>query len=353
MPLANWFRAKPKSLVGVDIGSSAVKVAELKKSGNRYKLEALGKASLPVDTIVDGSIISKLPLAEAIERIFRDKKIRNGKIATSISGHSVIVKKVSLPAMSEGELAKSIQWEAEQYIPFDLAEVNVDYQVIEREPGSQKLQVILVAAKKEKIADYTSVISMAGKIPTVVDIDAFALQNVYELNYDPDPGTVAALLDVGASSTNINIVRGSDFLFTRDIAIGGNQYTEFLQEELGIPNDEAEEYKLGRGVPVDVQDTVDQVLRSVSENLLLEVEKTIDYFKTTTYAEDIQQMFLAGGASRTRGLRDYLGEKFQFPVEFLDPFRRIRGLAAAELGGESESAAADFAIAVGLALRTA
>ncbi len=353
MPLTNFLKTKPKSLVGVDIGSSAVKVASLKKTGTQYRLDSLGKAHLPVDTIVDGSIISKIPLAEAIDRIFKEKKIRNSKVATSISGHSVIVKKVALPVMTEEELAQSIQWEAEQYIPFDLAEVNVDYQVLESEPGTQKLQVILVAAKKEKIADYTSVVSMAGKIPTVVDIDAFALQNVYEINYNPEPDTVAALLDLGASSTNINIIRGTDFLFTRDIAIGGNQYTEFLQEELGISYEEAERYKLGLEVPAESVEQVESVLNSVSENLLLEVEKTLDYFKTTTYAEDIQQMLLSGGASKTRGLRESLADKFQFPVEFLDPFKKIGGVESHLMGEESESARTDYAIAVGLALRTA
>ena len=353
MELSNLFKSRPKSLVGVDVGSSAVKVASLKKVGDGFRLESLGKAELPVDTIVDGSIISKIPLAESIEHIFKDRKIRNSRVATSISGHSVIVKKVSLPLMSEEELSQSIQWEAEQYITFDLAEVNVDYQVLEREAGNQKIQVILVAAKKEKIADYTSVISMAGKIPVVVDIDAFALQNVYEVNYQPEPDTVTALLDVGASSTNINIVRGTDFLFTRDIAIGGNQYTEFLQEELTISHEEAENYKLNRNVPPDVIEKVDEILQSVSENLLLEVEKTLDYFKTTTFAEEIQQMFLCGGASRTKGLQEALGEKFQFPVELLDPFKRITGLTSLGMDEDSESAQTDYAIAVGLALRTA
>jgi len=337
----------------VDIGSSAVKIAELRKVGNRYRIETAARGLLPPETIVDGAIISKLPVSEAIERLFKEKRIRNSKVATSISGHSVIVKKVSLPAMTDEELSQSIQWEAEQYIPFDLAEVNVDYQVVEREPNNQKIQVILVAAKKEKIADYTSVISMAGKTPALVDIDAFALQNVFEVNYQPESDQVTALLDVGASSTNINIIRGTDFLFTRDIAIGGNQYTEFLQEEFSIASEAAEAFKLGSTVPDENPDRVDQVLKSVSENLLLEVEKTLDYFKTTTFADEIQQLFLSGGASKTKGLREALSEKFAFPVEFLDPFRKISGAESHFSAGELDSARADFAIAVGLALRTA
>lgn len=352
MAIADWFRPKPKSLVGVDVGSSSVKVAELSRKGSGFSLESLAKRTLPADTIVDGAVISKLPLAEAIEQIFSSEKIRNHRIATSISGHSVIVKKVSLPALSEQELADSIRWEAEQYIPFDLAEVNLDYQVLEQSAGDDKLQVILVAAKKEKIADYTSVISLSGKVPIVVDIDAFALQNVYEVNYQPESDRVVGLLDIGAASTNINIVRGSEFLFTRDIAIGGGQFTEFLQEELGISHEEAEAYKLGQAVPNEQQATVDRVIHTVSENLLLEIEKTLDYFKTTTYAEDIEQLLLSGGASKTSDLKEFLGSHLQFPVDFLDPFRRIQG-AESKLEEDVELAGPDYAISIGLALRTA
>jgi type IV pilus assembly protein PilM len=352
MSIRKWFGSRQKPLVGIDIGSSAVKVAALKSNGSKqFRVDALGRVELPEDTIVDGSIISKLPVAESIERLFSEQRIRNSRIATSISGHSVIVKKVTLPTLSEEELDESIQWEAEQYIPFDLADVNVDYQIVGQASEDQKLEVILVAAKKEKIADYTSVISMAGKIPNVVDIDAFALQNVYEVNYKPEPGDVAALLNIGSSLMNIIILNGSEFLFTRDIAIGGHQYTEFLQEELGLTLEEAEQYKRGIDVPEQKEQQVVSVLNSVSENLSLEIERTFDYFKTTTYAQDIQRMYICGGASQTKGLREFLGDEFQLPVEFLDPFKKLQVGKAADFE-ESDHPAADFAIAVGLALRT-
>ena len=212
---------KTKSLVGIDIGSSAVKVVGLEKSGGKLSLKAIGREVLPEDTIVDGAIMSKLPLAESLNKIFTEQRIRNNHIATSISGHSVIVKKVALPMLSSAELEESIQWEAEQYIPFDLAEVNVDHQVLREVPEEQKLEVLLVAAKKEKIADYCSVVSMTGKTPKVVDIDAFALMNAYEVNYEPEEDAIVALLNIGASSMTMNIVRGTEFLFTRDIATGG------------------------------------------------------------------------------------------------------------------------------------
>jgi type IV pilus assembly protein PilM len=294
---------KAKSLVGIDIGSSAVKVVGLEKSNGKLSLKAIGREVLPEDTIVDGAIMSKLPLAESLNKIFTEQRIRNNHIATSISGHSVIVKKVALPMLSSAELEESIQWEAEQYIPFDLAEVNVDHQVLREVPEEQKLEVLLVAAKKEKIADYCSVVSMTGKTPKVVDIDAFALMNAYEFNYEPEEDAIAALLNIGASSMTMNIVRGTEFLFTRDIATGGEQYTEFLQRDLGIDRDEAEEYKQMVDVPFEMEDQVRSVLRSVSENMALEIEKTLEYFKTTTYSKDIESLYICGGASKTEGFR--------------------------------------------------
>jgi type IV pilus assembly protein PilM len=343
---------KAKNLVGIDIGSSAVKVVALERSNGKVWLKAIGREVLPEDTIVDGAIMSKLPLAESLNKIFTEQRIRNSRIATSISGNSVIVKKVALPMLSSAELEESIQWEAEQYIPFDLAEVNVDYQVLKEIPDEQKLEVILVAAKKEKIADYCSVVSMTGKTPSVVDIDAFALLNAYEINYEPEEDSIVALLNIGASSMTMNIVRGTEFLFTRDIATGGEQYTEFLQRDLGIDRDEAEEYKQMIDVPFEMEDQVRSVLRSVSENMALEIEKTLEYFKTTTYSKDIESLYICGGASKTEGLQQYLSETLQFPVEILDPFRKIEVNGAGDLLDDAEHSGADFAVAVGLAMRT-
>ena len=342
---------KAKPLVGIDIGSSAVKVASLKRTGNAYHLENLGIEYLPPDCIVDGVIISKIPVADAIARIFKSKGIRNRQIATSISGSSVIVKKVALPAQMEDELEESIQWEAEQYIPFDIADVNLDYQIVGPAEGN-RVEVILVAAKREKIADQTGVISMAGRVPKVVDIDAFALQNVYEVNYEPQPSTVAALLNIGSSVMNINIVRGAEFLFTRDIAMGGNHYNDFLQKELNVSFEEAENYKRNGAPSPELQKRTLATLASVSEILVLEAQKTLDYFKTTTRLEDIREIYISGGASRTPGFQTCLQEKFQLPVSFLNPFRRVKANDKVFPPATLEELASDFAIAVGLALRT-
>jgi len=347
------FTSAAKPLVGVDIGSSAVKVASVKRSGGKtYQLEALGIEYLPPDCIVDGVIISKLPVADAVARIFRSRAIKNKNIATSISGSSVIVKKIALPAQMEQEIEESIRWEAEQYIPFDIADVNLDYQIVGPAAEGNRVEVILVAAKREKIADQTGVISMAGRVPKVVDIDAFALQNVYEVNYEPQPTTVAALLNIGSAVMNINIVRGAEFLFTRDIAMGGNHYNDFLQKELNVSFEEAENYKRNGAPSPELQKRTMATLASVSEILVLEVQKTLDYFKTTTRLEDIREIYISGGASRTPGFQTCLQEKFQLPVSFLNPFRRVKANDKVFPPATLEELASDFAIAVGLALRT-
>ena len=238
---------RAKSLVGLDIGSSAVKAIELKLVGKAYKVSAFGSEAVPPDSIVDGAIIDATAVVDAIRRLFSGLKVSTKDVAASLSGSAVIVKKISLPSMTEAELAESIYWEAEQYIPFDIQDVNLDYQILNRGDvgGKSTMEVLLVAAKKEKIADYTGVIGQAGRVAVVMDVDAFALQNAYEVNYGTEADAVVVLLNVGASATNINILHGDQSVFTRDISTGGHAYTEALQKELNLPFDQADELKRG------------------------------------------------------------------------------------------------------------
>lgn len=344
---------RKKQAIGLDIGSSALKSAELRparKGG--FELVSLGIEELSPDCIVDGVIISKIPVSDGISRMFSQQGIKNNRIHTSISGHSVIVKKISLPVQSEEELAESIRWEAEQYIPFDITDVNLDYQVL-GENGTGNLDILLVAVKKEKITDYTSVIKMAGKIPSIVDVDAFALQNAYEFNYEPTAKSTVALLDIGASTMTINIVCGTDFLFTRDVGVGGNQYTEFIQKEFNLNHAQARSLK--HGEPVDGIDPAEanRVIESVTEILCLEIQKTYDFFKSTTTVDRIDRMIVSGGAAHTPGLIEMLAKKFEVPVEKFDSFRKITFDPKRFSASMIADRAPDFAIAVGLALRSA
>jgi type IV pilus assembly protein PilM len=347
---------KAKGLVGLDIGSSAVKAVELKPAGKGYKVTGFGSEPIPPDSIVDGAIIDAAAVADAIRRLFDSRNIKTKDVAASLSGNAVIVKKISLPVMTEAELGESIYWEAEQYIPFDIQDVNLDYQILDKgDPASGKttMEVLLVAAKKEKIADYTGVIAQAGRNAVVVDVDAFALQNAYEANYGIDPGAVIALVNAGASATNINILHGDQSVFTRDLSIGGNAYTEALQRELNLPYESADALKRGQPVDGATYDEARPVLRAVTENMMLEIQKTFDFFKTTAASEKIDRIVLSGGASRAEGFTEMLSERFESPVEPFDPFKKV-GFETKKLGADSAAELAPtVAVAVGLALRRA
>jgi type IV pilus assembly protein PilM len=344
---------KAKSLVGLDIGSSAVKAVELKAAGRGYRIATYGSEPLPPDSIVDGAIIDGAAVADAIRRLFDGRGIRTKDVAASLSGNAVIVKKITLPTMTEAELAESIYWEAEQYIPFDIQDVNLDYQVLDgAEGGKGTMDVLLVAAKKEKIADYTGVIAQAGRTAVIVDVDAFALQNAYEVNYGTEPAAVIVLLNAGASATNINILSGEQSVFTRDVSIGGNAYTEALQRELSLPYEVADQLKRGETVDGVGFEEARPVLRAVTENVMLEIQKTFDFFKATASSDRIDRLIVSGGASRAEGFTEILAERFGAPVEAFDPFRRV-AFDARKVPGNPAEIAATAAVAVGLALRRA
>ena len=344
---------RAKSLVGLDIGSSSVKAIELKPAGKGFRVSAIGVEHVPPDSIVDGAIIDGGAVADAVRRLFANKRFKAKDVVASLSGNSVIVKKITLPSMTAAELSESIYWEAEQYIPFDIQDVNLDYQILDPGTGPDSrgsMEVLLVAAKKEKIGDYTGVIAQAGRSAVIVDVDAFALQNAYDMNYGLEGGQIVVLLNAGASAININILQGDQSVFTRDISMGGNAYTEAVQKELDLPFESAEQLK--KGIPVDGAsfEEAQPVLRAVTENVLLEIQKTFDFFKATAASEHIDRIMLSGGASRVDGFSEMLHERFNAQVEEFDPFRAV-AWDAKKLGGDAVEHASTAAVAVGLALR--
>ena len=345
-------RSKP--VIGLDIGSSSVKAIELKPSGRGFRVAAIGIEPLPPDSIVDGAIIDAGAVSDAIRRLLQSPRFKAKDVVTSLSGSSVIVKKISLPVMTDTDLAESIYWEAEQYIPFDIQDVNLDYEVIT--PLAQRqgtMDVLLVAAKKDKIADYTGVVTQAGRSPVIVDVDAFALQNGYEANYGPQNGHVVALVNAGASAVNINILANGQSVFTRDVTVGGNAYTDAVQKELGLPFEGAEDAK--KGLPVEGVrfDDVRQVLKAVTDNVLLEVEKTFDFYKATSSSDRIDRVVVSGGASLVEGFEQAIRDRLDTEVERFDPFKTVLFDAAKLQVGSAAEFAPVCAVALGLALRKA
>ncbi|HEU5337545.1 MAG TPA: type IV pilus assembly protein PilM [Terriglobales bacterium] len=340
-----------QAIVGLDVGSSSIKAVELKRGRKGIEVTHVGLEALPADIVVDSMIVDSGTVSSAISKLFADNEIKSRAVATSVSGHSVIVKKIPLPMMSDQELAETIQKEAAQAIPFDIADVSIDYQILSEDPSSPTMDVLLVAVKKDKILNYTNVLSMAGKSPAIVDIDAFALQNCYEYNYEPAPNSTVALLNLGASVMNINIVKGTVPLFTRDVSVGGHQYTDSLQKELDLSFDDAESLKLGNKVGTVSEDAKLPILQQVTEIIVLEIQKTFDFFRATAAGEHIEKIFLAGGSCKVPGLIESLRQEFSLPVEELNPFQRV--LPPEGPGLELvEKNAGQLAVAVGLALRS-
>ena len=346
-----WKRGN-KSMVGVDIGSSSVKAVELRGKGGDFQLLSLGYEGLQPDSVVDGQIMELNAVSTAIGNIFNEHKIKTTQVAAGVNGHSVIVKNIVLPQMTEDELQESFAWHAEEHIPFDISDVNLDYHVTGSTPD--EIHVLMAACKRDKVANLKQTIQLAGKQPAVIDVDAFALQNCYELNYDPQPGHVVALLNIGASTTNINILNGARSVFTRDATFGGNQYTSLLQKELGLTFDQAERVKRGMPLPDDVEHReIEPILDTVSDILALEIQKTMDFYRATVEDGEsaVQQILVSGGGSKLKGLVEFLSKRFEIPVEMFDPFRKIRVDSRGFDPEYMREIVPEMAIAVGLALR--
>ncbi|MDQ7008143.1 MAG: type IV pilus assembly protein PilM [Acidobacteriota bacterium] len=345
---------RSKDLVGLDIGDSSIKVVELKDLGRNkgWEVQSIATEPLPQEAIVDGTIMDAGLVVETLRRIWTYGKIRNRRVATALSGPSVIIRRINLPTMSEQELAEQIRWEAEQYIPFNMQEVSLDYHVLEGSSlaGEGNMDVILVAARKDKIDDYTSVIGQAGLEPATVDVGTFAALNCFEVNYRDEMPPSAALIDIGASVTSVSILQDGTSVFWRDISIGGNQYSDTIQRELSLSREQAEAAKRGEAVEGVPGEQVSAILGSVNEELGNEIQRTVDFVKAFAGSEaPVDAIYLTGGGSRLPGLQQALGERFGAAVHQLDPFRQVR--LPARLESQFGDAGPDTAVAVGLALR--
>jgi len=335
-----------RSSIGLDIGSGYLKVVQLKDTKGGYELELFDMLQLPPELIVDGSIIDSLRLIDSLKELARKAKIRTKDVVISIAGHSsVIIKRVSLPEMTEDELSESIKFEAEQYIPFDIEDVNLDFQILgpKEEPG--QMDVILVAVKKDIINEYLSVVKEAGFNCQIVDVNSFALENIYEINYEIEAGKNIALVNIGASTINMNILKGGISVFTRDSAVGSNLYTEVLQREFNLTYEVAE--RLKRGEPVENISPQDaySVMELASEEIIGEVNRSLEYFH-----EEVNEIVLSGGCALIKDFPKLLAEKIRVETKLMQPFRNIRIPKKFDLA-YIEDMAPVATIAAGLALR--
>ena len=343
---------RKKDIVGIDIGSSSIKIAQLQALKGGYQLVNLGSLPIAAETIVDNSIMDSGAVVQALRNLVESHKVKTKNVATSVSGHSVIIRKIQLPMMTEDEMEASIQWEAEQYIPFEITEVNLDFQILgpdARDPS--QMNVILVAAKKDFVNDYVAVLQEAGFAPTVLDVDCFAVENAYEANYDAVEEDIVALINMGASAMNVNILKEGVSVFTRDIQVGGNVFNEELQKRLGLSGEDAEQVKLGAVFDDLDSEAVAEVINDAKANLIQEIQRSLDFYSATSADEKVQRVFITGGVSLTPSMREALEAQLGVPVELLNPFRQ---LVVNEKDFDMEyleAVAPLFSVAVGLGMR--
>jgi type IV pilus assembly protein PilM len=342
---------KKDHLVGLDIGSSVLKAAEVAVTSSGRKLLRFGSIELPPEAIAEDGIKSPETVAETLKELLSLYNIKEERVAVSIGGYSVIVKKINVTSMAEEQLQEVIAAEAEQYIPFDINNVNLDFQILgDNEQNPSQMDVLLVAAKKETVNDYLNVLEMAGLTPVIVDVDAFALQNIYEVNYETGDNCVA-LIDVGATKTSLNILRGNTSVFMRDISFGCKQVNQFLMNRLDCSFEEAEELKLSDKQEKIPADDLNTIVTSVVNDWITEIRRALDFFYSTYSEEDIKTIYLSGGGANIKEFRQMLAShQNASKVEIMDPFRKI------DLAGHLDEAylkqmAPQAAICMGTAIR--
>jgi type IV pilus assembly protein PilM len=312
-----------KELIGLDIGSSSIKAVEFDWGKKTPKLKHFGMIPLPPEAIVDGAFMDSASIVESIRSLVEGLRIKTKKVAVSISGHSVYIKTINVPTMSEVQLEESIKWEAEQQIPFDIEDVNLDFQILDEQVSPDQMPVLLVAAKKDMIDDYTAVIEEAGLQPTIVDVDVFAIENAYNLNFESPEEEVVALVNIGASVMNINILKRGTSAFTRDISIGGRQITEEIQKRLKMTYEEAESLKV-KGRDAGAQNPeVEKIIQGTAEQLATEIRRSLEFFAASSSGGEIKKIFLSGGCAKIQMLPGLIEERISMPVEVFNPFAKI------------------------------
>jgi type IV pilus assembly protein PilM len=342
-----------KQVVGLDIGASSIKVVQLEQTKKGTELKAFGILPLAPEVIVDGAIMDAEVVVETIQQARKEFKFKGKYASISVAGHSVIVKKIIVADMSREELEGAIETEAQQYIPFDIEDVNVDFQILESEEMLEtgEMAILLVAVKKEKVAEHIELIREAKLDPIIVDVDAFAIENAYEINYEVEPDLVIGLVDIGAGTMNINILQDGVSSFVRDISIGGDQYTEAIQKEFNVNFEMAERLKRGQLVEDIAQEDVLAIVNTVSDDIAVEIQRSFDFFRASTMDVAVDKLFLSGGCSLFGGIDRFFEEKLGVEVEILNPFRNIKIHSKKFDIDYIESIAPQAAVAVGLALR--
>ena len=342
---------KKNSIVGLDIGSRSIKVGELAHNKNKSKLKKFGMIDLPPGLIEEGNISDPLQVANIIKQLFKAYNVKEQNVAVSIGGYSVIVKKINVQTMSEDQLQDSIHLEAEQYIPFDMNDVNIDFQILGESPNNpNQMSVILVAAKKDMVNNYINLVEMAGLNPCIIDVDAFALQNVYDLNYEIT-GENVAIIDIGHAKTSLNILKDDVSVFMRDVSLGCGQINQEIVSVVDCSIEEAEQIKLNNTGEKLSKDHLQNIVTTVVIDWCDEIRRALDFFYSTYPEDQIKKIILSGGGANIEEFRNLLAEETFAEVEPINPFNNIDVDTDHFENSYLKAIAPQAAICMGLALR--
>ncbi len=341
---------KSKQVIGLDIGSRTIKIAEIEDKKKNFILKKIGIQDVPPGAIEEGAIRNPEAVTDVIRQIFSAHKIKEKNVAISIGGYSTIVKNITVSKMMEDQLHETIKIEAEQYIPFDINDVNIDFQIIgDNENNPNQMNVLLVAAKKDMVSDYINLVQMADLTPCIIDVDAFALQNIYEINYMTE-GENVALIDIGANKTTLNILKGNYSAFNRDVSLGCQQINLKIVSLKGCSIEEAEQiYHSDNAENISSKETV-EIVSSVVTDWCMEIRRALDFYYSTYPEDQIRKIILSGGGANLKKFRQLLAVETSSEVEIINPFGNFTVDSKYDQA-YLEKIAPQVAICMGLALR--
>jgi len=339
-----------KTSVGLDIGSGIIKVAVVDHSGSEPELVKVATTEVAADAIVEGEVMDPGIVAEAIRGLFATAGVKQKSVVTAVGGRDVIVKKIQMDRMKEGDAREVIRWEAEQHVPFDMANVELDFQILDPDAEGLQMNVLLVAAKRELVESRTSLLAEAGLGASVIDVDAFAIHNAFELNHPDAMQGVVGLVNIGHEVTNVNIVEDGVPVLTRDLSVGTRRFREDLQREKGLSAEDSERLIQGQAQSADLAPYVE----ARAEELAVGVERAAAFLQTASRsAGGLGRVYTIGGGARIPGLNEALSARLRVPVELASPVQRLKVRDSVFESVAVDEVAPLLMLSVGLALRRA
>ena len=346
------FAKKSNASIGLDIGSSLIKIVEIDHSKGDPILKNYGVTKLPPEAIVEGEIMDRSLVIEGIQECMAKANVTKQNVITAVSGRAVIVKKIIMDKMNPDDAKEAIFWEAEQHVPFDIDDVCLSFEILKEDVGANQMEILLVAAKKEMVDTHANLIRDAGYNPTIIDVDSFAVQNAYELTEEDTGSRVTGLINIGSDVTNINIIQNNIPLFTRDLSVGSTAFIEALQRELGVSFEEAEAM-MGGDRAIEDEEKCKEIISSACDELSMGIERSLSFLKTAGDAEKLDEVVLSGGGARIPWLREILGEKHEVEFKINDSVGKIQHDDSLVVDDEQnlERVAPMLTVSLGLALR--